>query len=40
MDYTLREVYGKYEVPKDAIRVARLLGFDEEILKLAEKYLN
>ncbi|GIW48692.1 MAG: endonuclease MutS2 [Caloramator sp.] len=40
MDYTLREVYGKYEVPKDAIRVARLLGFEEDILNLAEKYLK
>lgn len=40
MDYSLREVYGKYEVPKDAIKVARLLGFDSDILDLAEKYLD
>lgn len=40
MDYRLREVFGKYEVPKDAIKVASLLGFNEEILKMAEERLN
>lgn len=40
MDYRLREVFGKYFVPKDAIKVASLLGFNDEILKMAEERLN
>lgn len=40
MDYRLREVFGKYDVPKDAIKVASLLGFNEEILKMAEERLK
>ena len=39
MDYRLIEVKGETPPPRDAIKVARLMGFDEETLKLAEKYL-
>lgn len=39
MDYRLEEVRGENPPPRDAIKVARLMGFDEEILKRAEEYL-
>lgn len=40
MDYSLEEVSGNYEVPKDAINIARLMGLDEKILISAEKIIN
>ncbi|RKD22023.1 MutS domain V [Caminicella sporogenes DSM 14501] len=40
MDYRLEEVDKAKEVPKDAIRISRLMGLDEEILKDAEKILK
>jgi DNA mismatch repair ATPase MutS len=39
MDYTLEEVDNNYEVPKDAINIARLMGLDERILHSAEKIM-
>lgn len=40
MDYRLKEVSKNKTIPKDAIRIARLMGLNEEILKLAEKIVN
>lgn len=40
MDYTLEEATGHYEVPRDAINIARLMGMDEKILNYAEELLN
>ncbi|WP_129599224.1 MutS-related protein [Anaerophilus nitritogenes] len=40
MDYRLIEVKNKYEVPRDAINIARLMGLQEHLLKDAEKYLQ
>jgi DNA mismatch repair protein MutS2 len=40
MDYSLRVVEKDTAVPKDALNIARIMGLDEEILKLAEKYLD
>ncbi|WP_353095537.1 DNA mismatch repair protein MutS [Tissierella praeacuta] len=40
MDYRLRVVEKDTLVPKDALNIARIMGLDEEILKLAEKYLD
>lgn len=40
MDYSLEEVKGEYEVPRDAINIAHLMGLDETILKYAEEYLD
>lgn len=40
MDYTLEEVESVYEVPKDAINIARLMGLDEKILSIAEEIIN
>lgn len=39
MDYHLRPVGKTTEVPKDAINIAKIMGLDEGILKLAEDYL-
>jgi len=39
MDYRLEEVSSKKEVPKDGIKIAYLMGLDEEILKSAERIL-
>lgn len=40
MDYSLIEVEGEAQVPRDAIRISRLMGMPEEILQDAEKMLN
>ena len=40
MDYSLRVVEKDTAVPKDALNIARIMGLDEEILKLAERYLR
>lgn len=37
MDYSLEKVNSNMEVPKDALNVAELLGFEEEVLKIAKK---
>jgi len=39
MDYHLEEVSESLDVPKDAIKVARIMGFDDDILDEAEKLL-
>ncbi len=39
MDYHLEEVEDQKDMPKDAIKVARIMGFDDEILDEAEKIL-
>lgn len=39
MDYRLKRVTNKSQVPRDAINIARLMGLDEEILKKAEEVL-
>lgn len=40
MDYRLVEVQGRNRVPRDAIKVARLMGLQEEILLHAQDYLD
>lgn len=40
MDYRLKRVTDKSQVPRDAINIARLMGLDEEILKKAEEILR
>lgn len=40
MDYSLEVVGNEYEVPKDAVNIARLMGLDEKILKYAEKIMS
>ncbi|NPV69767.1 MAG: hypothetical protein HPY55_03840 [Firmicutes bacterium] len=40
MDYRLQRAGKEAETPKDALVVARLLGLDDELLKLAEGFLN
>ena len=40
MDYRLLEVKGETPPPRDAIKVARLMGFDEDTLNRAEEFLN
>ncbi|WP_069650524.1 MutS-related protein [Caloranaerobacter ferrireducens] len=40
MDYRLKRVTNKSQVPRDAINIARLMGLDEEILKNAEEILG
>lgn len=37
MDYRLEKVDNINEVPKDALNVAELLGFEDEVLKIAKK---
>jgi dsDNA-specific endonuclease/ATPase MutS2 len=39
MDYTLEIVVEEYDVPKDALNIARLMGLDEKILGWAEEIL-
>jgi hypothetical protein len=39
MDYTLEIVDKEYDVPKDALKIARLMGLDEKILGWAEEIL-
>lgn len=38
IDYRLEKVSESCEVPRDALNIARLLGLDEEIIKIADKY--
>lgn len=38
MDYNLERADSFYEVPKDALNICRILGLEEEVIKLAEKY--
>ena len=40
MDYTLLEIEGETNVPRDAINISRMMGLPEEILREAEKILN
>jgi len=40
MDYTLLEMVCEFRVPRDAIRISRLLGIPEEILQQAEKIME
>lgn len=40
MDYRLEKIEESYEVPKDALNIARLMGLDEEILDWAQKLLK
>lgn len=39
MDYRLIEVKYKKDIPKDALKIAKMAGINEEIIKDAEKYL-
>ena len=39
MDYRLIEVKYSSDIPKDALKIARMAGIDEEIIKDAERYL-
>ena len=40
MDYSLVEANAQAEVPKDAIEIAKLLGLDENIIEIAERFLR
>jgi DNA mismatch repair ATPase MutS len=40
MDYRLIEVNYSGDIPKDALRIAKMAGIDEEIIKDAENYLK
>jgi DNA mismatch repair ATPase MutS len=40
MDYTLMEVEGESNVPRDAINISRLMGIPEKILLMAENIMN
>lgn len=40
MDYTLIEIRGIQEVPKDAIKISKIMGLPDEIVKNAEKIIN
>jgi len=39
MDYTLKKVEGD-EVPKDAIRIAQLMGLQESIINKAKEIID
>ena len=39
MDYRLIEVKYSSDIPKDALKIAKMAGIDQEIIKDAEKYL-
>lgn len=39
MDYRLKEIHDREEVPKDAIHIAQLMGLDEGILEEAKRVL-
>lgn len=39
MDYRLIEVKYSGDIPKDALKIARIAGMDEEIIKDAENYI-
>ena len=40
MDYRLVEVTSDREVPKDALKIARLMGFPQDVLERAEEMMN
>ncbi len=40
MDYRLKVIHSPEEVPKDAVRIARLMGLDQSILEDARSILN
>jgi dsDNA-specific endonuclease/ATPase MutS2 len=40
MDYGLERVSGEKEIPKDAIRIAEILGIDKEITDLAKRFAD
>ncbi|MDR7857570.1 MutS-related protein [Tissierella sp.] len=40
MDYRLKVVKNQEEVPKDALNIARIMGLNKEVLKLAESFLK
>lgn len=40
MDYRLKRVEKTKEVPRDALNIAKIMGLNEEIIKLAEGYLG
>lgn len=40
MDYRLNVVKQTKEVPRDALNIATIMGLDEEIVKLAEDFMN
>ncbi len=40
MDYRLKEVKSKSQVPRDALNIARLMGLDEDIVESAEGILQ
>jgi DNA mismatch repair ATPase MutS len=40
MDYRLKEIHSPEEVPKDAVRIAKLMGLDADILEDARSILN
>lgn len=40
MDYRLKQVSKNKTIPKDAIRIARLMGLNEEILAIAEEVIR
>ena len=40
MDYRLKVIHSPEEVPKDAVRIAHLMGLDQNILEDARKILN
>ncbi len=40
MDYRLKVIHNPQEVPKDAVRIAHLMGLDQDILEDARSILN
>lgn len=40
MDYRLKKISNTKDVPKDALKIAALMGFDKEIIEEAEKQYN
>jgi dsDNA-specific endonuclease/ATPase MutS2 len=40
MDYRLVRVSGEHEIPKDALRIAEILGISKEILDLAKRFME
>lgn len=40
MDYSLEEVSPNTPVPQEALRIAEIMGIDEELIRTAKKYIN
>ena len=40
MDYRLRRVDGRGDVPRDALNIAQMLGIDADIIERAKEYLK